>query len=45
MLNMMMEKADELNIFCACYFELINKGGIKMDADSSSLTPVGRFSQ
>lgn len=42
MLNMMMEKADELNIFCACYFELINKGGIKMDADSSSLTPVGK---
>lgn len=42
MLNMMMEKADELNIFCACYFELINKGGIKKDADSSSLTPVGK---
>lgn len=42
MLNMMMEKADELNLFCACYFELINEGGIKVGAESSSLTPVGK---
>lgn len=42
MLHMLMANADLYNIFLACYFEMVNEGGINVQKDTAVLTPIGK---